>query len=210
MYVPRPNAMDDDDVRGFVKDVGAAEVITVDASGQPQSTFLPIVWDGDRVIAHFARANPHWEQIRNGAPVLLVVRGAHAYVSPSWYATKLEHGKVVPTWNYSSVHLRGTAEVFHDPARLEHAVTLLTETHESEREDAWAVTDAPSDFIASMLTGIVGVEIHVQSVEAKAKLSQNRPVADRMGVISGLEAENNARGEHLVAEAMQRSLPDEG
>lgn len=203
MYVPKSNAMSEDaEVRAFVRDVGAAELVTTGSDGFPLATFLPLVWSGDRVIAHFARANPHWEQIGPETPVLLVVRGAHAYVSPSWYAAKREHGRVVPTWNYSAVQLRGRARVFHDPAELLEAVTVLTEAHEGSRAQPWAVSDAPTTFIEGMLRGIVGVEILVEAVEAKAKLSQNRSAEDRAGVVAGLRAGGDERGEHQVAGAM--------
>ena len=148
----------------------------MDPGGLAHATFLPIVWDEDRVVAHLARANP-------------------------------QHGKVVPTWTYSAVHLRGDARVFHDPDGLRRAVSLLTDLHEEGRPEPWAVSDAPAPFVEATLRGIVGLEITVRSVEAKAKLNQNRPVADRLGVIDGLRMESGARGEHQVAAAMERLLP---
>lgn len=206
MYVPKANAITDDAVRAFVHEVGVAEVVTVGLDSYPLSTLLPIIWDGDRVIAHFARANKHWEQIDAGTPTLLIVRGAHAYVSPSWYPTKHEHGRVVPTWNYTAVHLRGRARVFHDVARLLEAVTMLTDTHEAGRDNSWSVDDAPAEFIDGMLPGIVGIEIDIEYVEAKAKLSQNRSDEDRRGVIEGLRDGRNQRGEHTVADQMAETL----
>lgn len=209
MYVPKPNAVTDEaGIRAFVRDVGAAEVVTVGADAYPLSTLLPIVWEGDRVIAHFAQANSHWEQIVDGAPVLLVVRGAQAYISPTWYAAKKEHSRVVPTWNYSAVQLRGRATVFRDPKRLRDAVTLLTNQHEQGRADAWTVEDAPETYIEGMLKAIVGIEIQIETFEGKAKLSQNRSIADRAGVIDGLRLGANRRGEHQVAEQMTQSLAD--
>jgi transcriptional regulator len=207
VYVPKPNALTDEaEIRAFVRDVGTADVVTVGPDGYPLSTLLPIVWDGDRVIAHFARANAHWQQITSGAPVLLVVRGPQAYVSPTWYAAKKEHGRVVPTWNYSAVQLRGRATISRDPDWLREAVTLLTNAHEGERDEPWGLTDAPPDYIDGMLKAIVGVEILVETVEGKAKLSQNRSVEDREGVVNALRLGGNARGEHQVAEQMARSL----
>src|SRR3954470_19773802 len=114
MYVPPANAFDDEDeIRAFVREVVSAELITVGADGYPRATLLPILWDGDTVIAHMARANDHWAEI--GGPALLVCAGPQAYISPSWYAAKAEHGRVVPTWNYSTVHLTGTVRVHDDP-----------------------------------------------------------------------------------------------
>jgi transcriptional regulator len=194
--------LDIGEIRRMVAEIGAAELITIAPDGYPQATLLPIIWTGDVVLAHMARANRHWTEIADGAPVLLVCAGAQAYVSPSWYASKREHGKVVPTWNYSSVHLRGTARVHDDPAWLRGQVTALTHHHEHERAHPWHVTDAPERFVDGQLQGIVGVEIRIERVDAKAKLSQNRSTADRHGVIEGLAHEPSA-GAGVVAEAMQ-------
>lgn len=208
MYVPRPNAVSDDaEIRDFVRTVGVAEVVTVGEDGYPESTQLPIIWEGAKVIAHFARANGHWKRIADGEPVLLVIRGPHAYVSPSWYAAKQEHGRVVPTWNYSAVQIRGCARIFHDATGLLDAVTLLTKSHEEGRGNPWSVSDAPRDYIDGMLKAIVGIEIAVEQVDAKAKLSQNRSIEDRQGVIDGLRDGDNHRGEHQVAARMLESLP---
>ena len=118
-----------------------------------------------------------------------VVTGPDAYVSPSWYATKAEHGKVVPTWNYSVVHLRGRIRVHDDPEWVRALVTRLTDRHERERDEPWQVTDAPEDYVVKNLRPIVGVELLVERVEAKAKLSQNRSAEDRAGVAAGLAAD---------------------
>jgi transcriptional regulator len=203
VYATAFNRVSDiDEIRRMVAEVGAAELITTAPDGYPQATLLPIVWTGDLVLAHMARANRHWTEIPDGAPVLLVCAGAQAYVSPSWYASKREHGKVVPTWNYSSVHLRGTAHVHDDPDWLRGHVTTLTDHHEHDRARPWHVTDAPERFVDSQLQGIVGVEIRVEQVDAKAKLSQNRSSADRHGVIEGLGRER-AAGAAAVAAAMR-------
>jgi transcriptional regulator len=189
LYVPRFNAMDPDDVRPFVHAVGTAQLVTVGEDGTPDATFLPVLWEGDRLVGHLARANAHWRRIVDGSPGLAIVTGADTYVSPSWYATKAEHGKVVPTWNYSVVHLRGAVTVHDDPAWVRGLVTRLTDRHEQPRAEPWAVTDAPADYVDKNLRPIVGVELVVASVEAKAKLSQNRSDADRAGVAAGLAAE---------------------
>jgi transcriptional regulator len=117
MYATAFNRVSDiDEIRRMVAEVGAAELITTGSDRYPRATLLPIVWTGDTVLAHMARPNPHWTEIDDGSPALLVCTGAQAYISPSWYASKREHGKVVPTWNYSSVHLRGTARVHDGPS----------------------------------------------------------------------------------------------
>ena len=197
MYVPRFNVMPEGDVRDFVAAVGSAQLVTVDADGVPDATLLPVLWRGDRLVGHLARANGQWQRIVDGAPGLAVVTGPEAYVSPSFYATKREHGRVVPTWNYSAVHLRGPVRVVEDVDWLREVVTALTDHHEVAREEPWAVSDAPEKYVAGQLRAIVGVEMVVASVEAKAKLSQNRSAEDRAGVVVGL-------GEDPVAEAMRR------
>lgn len=189
LYVPRYHVMDADDVRPFVDAVGTAQLVTVGEDGLPDATFLPVLWDGDRLVGHLARANPHWRRIVGGSAALAVVTGPDAYVSPGWYATKAEHGRVVPTWNYSVVHLRGRVLVHDDPGWVRGLVTRLTDRHESGRAEPWAVTDAPPDYIDTNLRPIVGVELVVATVEAKAKLSQNRSDEDRAGVAAGLAAD---------------------
>jgi len=199
-YVPRFNQMPDDEVRGFVAAVGTAQLVTVAADGAPDATFLPVLWQGDRLVGHLARANPHWKAVVDGSPALAVVTGPDAYVSPSFYATKREHGKVVPTWNYSAVHLRGPVRVVDDPAWLRELVGALTDHHEASRDQPWAVEDAPATYVEKQLRAIVGVEMAVESVEAKAKLSQNRSEEDRAGVVAGLAG--TAIGQ-AVADAMR-------
>ncbi|MBD3946584.1 FMN-binding negative transcriptional regulator [Nocardioides ganghwensis] len=189
LYVPRLNVMDPDDVRPFVAAVGTAQLVTVGEDGTPDATFLPVLWEGDRLVGHLARANAHWRRIVGGSPALAIVTGPDTYVSPSWYATKAEHGRVVPTWNYTVVHLRGAVTVHDDAEWVRGLVTRLTEHHEQPRDDPWAVTDAPADYVEKNLRPIVGVEVVVGSVEAKAKLSQNRSDEDRAGVAAGLVAD---------------------
>lgn len=189
LYTPRFNVMDADDVRPFVEAVATAQLVTVGEDGVPDATFLPVLWEGERLVGHVARANAHWRRIVDGSPALAIVTGPHSYISPSWYATKAEHGKVVPTWNYSVVHLRGEVVVHDDATWVRDLVTRLTDRHEASREEPWAVTDAPADYLEKNLRPIVGVEVVVSSVEAKAKLSQNRSVEDRAGVAAGLAAD---------------------
>jgi transcriptional regulator len=134
-----------------------------------------------------SRANPQWQTPVIGE-ALVTFAGPDAYVTPSWYAAKREHGKVVPTWNYLAVHAYGPIEFFHDTERLRESVTRLTSLHEGEREQPWAVADAPEAFIVSQLKGIVGFRLQVTRLEGKRKLSQNRSEADRVGVRDGLSA----------------------
>ncbi|MCY7401901.1 MAG: FMN-binding negative transcriptional regulator [Nocardioides sp.] len=189
LYVPRFNAMAADDVRPFVAAVGTAQLVTVGADGAPDATFLPVLWEGDRLVGHVARANAHWRRMLEDSPALAVVTGPDTYVSPGWYASKAEHGRVVPTWNYSVVHLRGRLRIHDDPDWVRALVTQLTDRHEQPRDEPWQVTDAPEDYVVKNLRPIVGVELVVELVEAKAKLSQNRSDEDRAGVAQGLAAD---------------------
>ena len=208
MYVPHVNAWDDEPaIRRMVAEVGSAQLVTTGADGYPLATLLPVVWRGDTVIAHFARANEHWKAIGADQPALLVVTGPQAYISPTWYAAKAEHGRVVPTWNYSVVQLTGRATVHDDVEWLQDALDELVEHHEGHREPPWHRTDAPERYIQGQMRAIVGLELAVERVEAKAKLSQNRSDADRAGVIAGLAAEESGDA-HAVAEQMRTGSTD--
>ena len=210
VYVPHFNALDDHaDIARLVDAVGSVELITTGPDGYPLATLLPVVWDEDRLVLHMAKANPHWRSITEdaeGTPALAVVTGPQAYVSPSWYASKAEHGRVVPTWNYSAVHFTGRVRRHHDPAWVLDAVSRLTRLNESRRAEPWAVTDAPPPYVEKQLRAIVGIELTIEKVEAKAKLSQNRDEADFTGVVTGLRSEGSGR-EHEVAVQMDALRP---
>ncbi len=135
---------------------------------------------------HVARANPVWRDFLSQVDALVLFQGAHAYISPAWYATKIEHGKVVPTWNYAVVHAHGPLRTIDDPKWLRQFVGELTDRHEAARSDPWKVTDAPADFIDTMVASIIGIEIPIAKLTGKWKVSQNRPEKDRAGVIEGL------------------------
>jgi transcriptional regulator len=212
VYLPRHFEMGDlDTVAAFVDSVGAADLVTADEDGRPESTLVPVLWDREgidpaagrfgRLLAHVARANEQWHGV-SGRRALAIVHGPQAYVSPSWYAAKAEHGRVVPTWNYSAVHLAGTVELLDDAGWLRELVGRLTDRHEAGRPHPWSVDDAPTAYVAGQLRAIVGVVVHLDVVEAKAKLSQNRSEADRHGVVAGLRAEGGP-GAAAVAAAME-------
>ena len=135
---------------------------------------------------HLARANPVWKNFSAEVDALVIFQGAHAYISPSWYETKKEHGKVVPTWNYAVVHASGPLRVIDDRAWVRQFVEQLTDRHEAHRSDPWKVTDAPSDFVDTMTNAIVGIEVPIMQLTGKWKVSQNRPQKDRNGVVQGL------------------------
>lgn len=208
MYVPRFNALEIAAARELVAAVGAAELVTA-GPDFPLATRMPVIWDGDRLLFHMAWANPHWRAVVDGMPALAIVTGAEAYISPSFYAAKAEHGRVVPTWNYSAVQLAGHLTVHHDAPWLYDVVSRLTGVHEGERAQPWAVTDAPEAFIDQQLKAIVGLELRIASVEAKAKRSQNRSEADRAGVVAGLRETGRRRDAEMAAEMAADSWPDD-
>lgn len=208
MYTPRHILIKDEaTIRDMVAAVRTAWFVTADSGGIPQATFLPIIWRDNSVIMHVARANRHWRALTPASPALLIVSGPDAYISPSWYEQKHIDGRVVPTWDYTAVHLIGTATVHEDPEWLRTAVTELTDAHEARREHPWAVSDAPADHIDFELSGIVGIEVTVTRIEGKAKLNQNYSEADRRGAVSGLAREPFADAT-AVAQQIAATLQD--
>jgi transcriptional regulator len=152
---------------------------------------------------HVARANPQWEELQAVEECLVVFQGPHDYVTPSWYATKRETGKVVPTWNYATVHAWGCPRIMRDDAWLRRQLDDLTLSREGRRTQPWQVDDAPPDFVAMQMRAIVGVEIPISRIEGKWKMSQNRPQADREGVIAGFR-ESGEAGEVLATLVKER------
>jgi transcriptional regulator len=150
--------------------------------------------------AHLARANPHWQALAEAEECLVVFQGPQGYVTPGWYASKREHGRVVPTWNYATVHAWGRPRVIEDADWLRRQVADLTTLRETPRAAPWAVDDAPAPFVAAQLRAIVGIEIPITRIEGKWKMSQNRPEADRAGVVAGMRAEGETALAELVAE----------
>jgi transcriptional regulator len=145
----------------------------------------PAVAPLGQLQAHISRANPQWQNL-DEQQVLVVFQGPMSYISPTHYQTKRETGKVVPTWNYVMVQVRGVARVYPDSAWLDMQIDALTKSHESERTEPWSVSDAPRPYIEAQLRGIVGIEIEISAIEGKWKVSQNRSEADRRGVADGL------------------------
>jgi transcriptional regulator len=204
MYIPAHFAADDAAVTDLLTRHGAADLITVTEQGL-LATMLPFIYDpgpGQQgaLLGHLARNNDQWKTPVLGE-ALVIVRGPDAYISPSWYASKAEHGRVVPTWNYVTAHVYGRLVVHDDPGWVEDIVRRLTGKHEAASPRPWAVDDAPPRYVAGQLRAIVGVELQISRIEAKAKLSQNRPEADVDGVIAGLRA----RGDDRSADAVQQA-----
>jgi transcriptional regulator len=179
-------------------------LITQGGSGL-QANPIPFVFDADPaggpgvLRAHVARANPVWREARTDTESLVVFQGAQAYISPGWYPSKAEHGKVVPTWNYCIVQGRGALRVIDDAAWVHAFVTRLTQHHEQTQARPWAVSDAPADYIATMQRAIVGIEITLTALTGKWKTSQNRSAADREGVARGLAQRSGSDAAEMAA-----------
>lgn len=197
MYRPPAFAVDNADlVDAMILRAGLALLVGRGPDGLV-ATHLPMRLDRERGVleGHVARPNRH---AGTDGDALVVFSGPQAYVSPGFYPSKAEHGRQVPTWNYEAVHVHGRAEWFGEPGRLLGLLERLTDVHEAGRETPWRVSDAPPDYTERLLRGIVGVEVAIERVEAKRKLSQNKDARDRGGVIAGLRAD----GAHAVAELM--------
>jgi transcriptional regulator len=199
-----------DQIRGVIERYPLATLVTVASSGLSAS-HLPMIYTpaegGAGVLrGHLARANPQWQDLARHE-ALAIFSGPDHYVSPSWYPSKREHGKVVPTWNYVVVHAYGPVRFIEDPAWLLENVRALTDLHEKSHGTGWKVADAPPEFIASQLRAIVGVELTVTRLQGKAKASQNRTAADREGVVEGLEQFPSTAASEM-AEVVKTKLQD--
>lgn len=180
-----------------------AALITTGEAGI-EADHLPLVLAADpqpfgTLRGHLARANPVWRGLTPEADALVLFQGPHGYVSPDWYPSKHEHGRAVPTWNYAVVHARGTLRVIEDADWLHAHVSTLTRQQEQARATPWAVSDAPEEYLSKMTRAIVGIEIRIHELTGKWKLSQNRPRADRQGVVDGLEREGQTADGALAA-----------
>lgn len=195
MYIPAHFQADDAAVRELLHNHGAADLITPTGGGL-LATLLPFTYEEPgssadagpygRLLGHVARNNDQWREPTLGE-ALVIVRGPDAYISPGWYETKRDHGRVVPTWNYITAHVHGSLVIHDDPAWVEALVRTLTTKHEASRAEPWSPDDAPEPYFRGQLKAIVGVELQISRIEAKLKLSQNRSAADVEGVIAGLE-----------------------
>jgi transcriptional regulator len=178
--------------------------------GELIANHIPFDLDASRgefgvLIGHVARANPVWRQLPAAVPSMVVFQGPQSYITPSWYPSKHEHGKAVPTWNYVVVHAHGVPRFIQDKAWLREHVSRLTDRHEASRALPWAVSDAPEDYLEKMLGAIVGLEIPITRLEGKWKMSQNRSESDQLGVLAGLLGARNAQASG-VAEVMRANL----
>lgn len=196
MYNPSSFVEDRAEIlHSFIRQHPLAVIVTCSSEG-PEATHVPVVLHagiGPKGVlrCHFARANDQWKTVQSSSPVLAIFPGPQHYISPSWYPAKQEHGKVVPTWNYVAVHVRGRAKLLEERNQLIEHLHALTDQNERGFEKPWSVDDAPKAYIEALSEAIVGVEIAIETMEGKCKLSQNRPESDRLGVVAGLRAINS-------------------
>jgi len=207
MYLPKHFRAGEGETRDLLDGIRTADLITASTEGL-YATFLPLIYEaqagaGGSLLGHVARKNDHWRLVPIGES-LVIAHGPDAYITPSWYASKREHGRVVPTWNYVTAHIHGELLIHDDPVWLERLVRALTERHEAPRPQPWSVDDAPRAYTEGQLRAIVGVELRISRVEAKAKLGQNRSGADIDGVIEGLRS----AGDQASARATSRARRD--
>jgi len=214
MYQPAPHRKDDLLAQHALIRSQPLGLLVSAGPGGLEANSIPFLLDSSAsklgtLRAHMARANGQWRSLDGLTEALVIFQGPDRYISPSWYATKRETGKVVPTWNYLMVQVRGRPRAIEDPAWLRAQIEELTRTHEGRRPAPWAVDDAPADFVAMQIKAIVGVEMEIASIEGKWKASQNRPAADRQGVIAGLQAEGEPMALDM-AEIVREESADRG
>jgi transcriptional regulator len=197
MYVPSHFA-DSSSLLTTLLDAGALATLVTSGADGLQATPLPLLLVDGALQGHVARNNPQW---RSPGAALVIVSGPDAYVTPNWYESTRSHGRVVPTWNYQVVHVHGRLVVHDSASWVASLVRRLTDRYEQGFDPPWSVDDAPAAFIEGQLRAIVGVEVVIERIEAKSKLSQNRSSADVDGVIEGLSS--GGAGDQAVAEAMR-------
>ena len=182
-------------------------VLAVNGGNGPVAAMVPLVFDeaGQKLLGHVARANPFWSAAEQSqAHAVAVFRGADAYVSPSSYPSKQEHGKVVPTWNYMAVEIRGQIKIETEPEAIRPYLTALTAKMESHRALPWQISDAPDDYIAKLSRAIIGFSLEIKDITYVRKLSQNKSVADKQGVVDALKASEKYE-ERLIAQEMKEA-----
>lgn len=204
MYMPKDFAVTDRQTQlDFIREIGWG-YLTGMVDDAPCVTHLPFLLEENEgretLVAHMARANPHWQSFASGKPQLVVFPGPHCYISPSWYQSK----KAVPTWNYTAAHVYGVPSVVEDPELIYQRQQKLVAHYEAQLETPWRMEDVDKDFIDGMLRAIVSFEMPIDKIECKFKLSQNRTPEDRASVIETLNASNNASS-LAVAALMQRA-----
>lgn len=185
------------------------------AQNQLMANHIPFVLDVQhgvhgRLLGHVSRANPVWRELAGGMPCVVMFMGPHAYITPSWYPGKHQHGKVVPTWNYVTVHAHGVARAVEDTEWILDVINKLTDAQESRRDTPWRVSDAPSDYIDQKLRAVVGIEITIERLEGRLKVSQDEDEQDRLGTVEGLKRKSHAPAQTLSDLVLRELTKTEG
>jgi transcriptional regulator len=211
MYIPPSHREDRVPVlHDFIERHSLATLVTLSSAGLIAS-HIPMVLDPEpaplgTLRGHVSRANPQWRDLAADVQALAIFYGPHHYISPSWYPSKTETGRVVPTWNYVTVHVYGPLRVIEDPDWLHSHLTSLTAAHEAQFSQPWQLKDAPADYIEAMAKGIVGLQLPIKRLEGKWKVSQNRSAADRHGVVAGLRELDTPESNAMATLVMERLL----
>jgi transcriptional regulator len=210
MYIP--NHFQERNVEALYKliDDFPLATLVINGSDGPDANHIPMfrsgaIEPGETLFGHVARANPLWKAIGGGSQTLAIFHGPNSYISPSWYETKKEHGKVVPTWNYAVVHVHGTLRAVDDAGWLRTHLEKMTDHNEAAFQQPWKVGDAPEDYVEKMIQAIVGIEIAITKIIGKTKMSQNQPLPNQRSVVVGLDGSERAYSKQ-VSEAMREKL----
>jgi transcriptional regulator len=204
MYLPKHfEERNPERLRSFIQRYPLGSLVTATEAGL-DANHIPFVFADTGTAAgtlhgHIARANPLWREGVRDSAALFIFQGPNSFISPSWYPSKRENSRVVPTWNYAVVHVHGALRFVDDPAWVRSHVEALTREHEENRDPPWAVTDAPADFVDKMAAAVVGIEISITELVGKWKVSQNRSISDRVGVAEALEREATPPGAAIAA-----------
>lgn len=209
MYNPSPfKQQDDQHLKSFIAQYPLATLVSTSSTGM-EANHIPLYFvkeeeDKPLLRGHISKANPLWKEVEDKSQVLIIFQGPQSYVSPNWYPSKKQHGKVVPTWNYAAVHLSGEISFIRDNAWKLDMLNMLTNKSERHQKSPWKVSDAPQGYIQRQLAGIVGIEISLSSMQGKWKMSQNKSEGDHQGVVEGL-SDSNEDGTDETANFMKRT-----
>ena len=212
MYIPNHHAESRlESLHALIRSYPLGTWVTL-GDGELIANHVPFLLDTTRgefgtLVGHLARANPVWQVGSRSIPSVVAFQGAQTYITPSWYPSKQEHGRTVPTWNYAVVHVHGQPTVIDDRGWLYAHVCRLTDAHEATQAMPWQVADAPADFMEALMRAIVGLEIPIQRIEGKWKTSQNRPERDRQGVVAGLLGQDDSQAAAMAALVRQSLAP---
>jgi len=200
VYTPKHFSEEDPEILLALIEAHPLATIITQQTGHLQANHIPLLWSplSQLLLGHIAKANSLWRGLQEDTQVLVIFQGPDGYVSPNWYPSKQKHGKVVPTWNYCTVHVHGQMRFVHESSWKLDFLNRLTDQHEQHQDPPWSVTDAPADYTKRLLEEIVGLEISVDSMKGKYKLSQNQSPVNYAGVVQGLQQQQSTEADRLL------------